>query len=400
MPCCDEYVDLISAAIDGALSEEETARLEEHLARCPECRALYEDFAVIHSALGDVPPVAVPPAFACMDQVMAAIDHQADLRKANVKYRRYWQRGMAAAAVLAIVLVGRAGFSGRQLPAQHSETQVVTARSAADTPALSEAGPEHKLPQLDEAQIAPQNRVAPPAETGEVKQEETPVVRSTAGDAPELSQPQDRMATAVSTPTPAPVQGPMLRSMPIPAGDSGINETENTVAETVDADVMQTPAVQPFAASLPLPSETPEATEAPEEEPSPVPNAFLTSSAPTEEELEREEASRTDTAEEIPLSLTPQDALELAAERVLAHREAVENLERVDSEGEDGSPACTLRWTEGESQYNILLQYCEQEDEPDVYYIDCTWEDSEDGAGAFLYLVEKTTGEVGAMDTD
>ena len=69
MPCCDEYVDLISAAIDGALSEEETARLEEHLARCPECRALYEDFAAIHSALGDVPPVAVPPAFACMDQV-------------------------------------------------------------------------------------------------------------------------------------------------------------------------------------------------------------------------------------------------------------------------------------------------------------------------------------------
>ena len=131
-----------------------------------------------------------------------------------------------------------------------------------------------------------------------------------------------------------------------------------------------------------------------------MPNAFLTSSAPTEEELEREEASRTDTAEEIPLSLTPQDALELAAERVLAHRETVENLERVDSEGEDGSPACTLRWTEGESQYNILLQYCEQEDEPDVYYIDCTWEDSEDGAGAFLYLVEKTTGEVGAMDTD
>ena len=90
MPCCDEYVDLISAAIDGALSEEETARLEEHLARCPECRALYEDFAAIHSALGDVPPVAVPPAFACMDQVMAAIDHPVDLRKAKVKYRRYW----------------------------------------------------------------------------------------------------------------------------------------------------------------------------------------------------------------------------------------------------------------------------------------------------------------------
>ena len=95
MPCCDEDVDLIRAAIDGALSEEETARLEEHLARCPECRALYEDFAAIHSALGAVPPVAVPPAFACMDQVMAAIDHPVDLRKAKVKYRRYWQRGMA-----------------------------------------------------------------------------------------------------------------------------------------------------------------------------------------------------------------------------------------------------------------------------------------------------------------
>lgn len=403
MPYCDEYVELISAAIDGALSQEEAARLEAHLAQCPECRALYEDFAAIHSALGEVPPVALPPVPAYMDRVMAAIDHQMDLREAKPKHRRYWQKGMAAAAVLAIVLAGRAGFSGRDLPAQRSETQVVTTQDAANTPDQSEEGLADKAALPAEARIAPQNEVAPPAESGEVKQEETPVLRSTAGDAPGPYQSQDKTAKAASTP--APVQGPMTRSMPVPAVDSGANQMNDAGAESADADVIQTPAAQSFMAALPLASETPEtveptaAREAPEETPSPVPNAFLASSAPVEEETEKEDP-QTETTEDIPLSLTPQEALDLAAENVLAYREAVENLEREDSEDEDGSPVCTLRWNEGESQYNILLQYCEQDHEPAVYYIDCIWEDSENGASAFLYLVEKTTGEVGAMGTD
>ena len=37
---CEEYEILLSARLDGALTPEETARLEAHLAQCPQCRQL------------------------------------------------------------------------------------------------------------------------------------------------------------------------------------------------------------------------------------------------------------------------------------------------------------------------------------------------------------------------
>ena len=40
MLSCDEALELISARLDGPLSGEETARLEEHLSACPACRTL------------------------------------------------------------------------------------------------------------------------------------------------------------------------------------------------------------------------------------------------------------------------------------------------------------------------------------------------------------------------
>ena len=57
MAHCDEYVDLISAAIDGALSPVEQEKLDSHLASCPECRALYEELTALHAALSGLPPM-------------------------------------------------------------------------------------------------------------------------------------------------------------------------------------------------------------------------------------------------------------------------------------------------------------------------------------------------------
>ena len=43
MPDCDKALELISAHIDGALTDAEEARLTQHLNTCPACRALLAD---------------------------------------------------------------------------------------------------------------------------------------------------------------------------------------------------------------------------------------------------------------------------------------------------------------------------------------------------------------------
>ena len=55
---CDQALELLSAKIDGALTAEESAALEEHLAACPACRALLADFESLHTEL---PRLAAQP---------------------------------------------------------------------------------------------------------------------------------------------------------------------------------------------------------------------------------------------------------------------------------------------------------------------------------------------------
>ena len=51
---CEAALILISAALDGELTEAERQELEAHLAQCPECRALSEDMGVLSVALSDM----------------------------------------------------------------------------------------------------------------------------------------------------------------------------------------------------------------------------------------------------------------------------------------------------------------------------------------------------------
>lgn len=57
---CERYLDLISARLDGPLPQQDEAELTEHLNTCPQCRAIADDLANIHSTLSDC--AAVPPA--------------------------------------------------------------------------------------------------------------------------------------------------------------------------------------------------------------------------------------------------------------------------------------------------------------------------------------------------
>lgn len=57
---CERYLDLISARLDGPLSQQDEAELTAHLNTCPQCRAIADDLTNIHSALSGC--AAVPPA--------------------------------------------------------------------------------------------------------------------------------------------------------------------------------------------------------------------------------------------------------------------------------------------------------------------------------------------------
>lgn len=108
MAHCEEYIQLISAAVDGALSPQEEARLTSHLVNCPECRALLSDLQTLHAQLSDLPPVQPPEGLS--QRVMEAVEAdrkviplpQTGWKKAPGR-RQSW---LAAAAVLALVLAG------------------------------------------------------------------------------------------------------------------------------------------------------------------------------------------------------------------------------------------------------------------------------------------------------
>lgn len=103
MLSCDEALELISARLDGPLSEEENNRLEEHLSVCPACRALSADLEVLHAEL---PGLAAQPPAGLKESVMDRI-HASKVTPFQGKKRQWRWRSLASlAAVLAIVVVG------------------------------------------------------------------------------------------------------------------------------------------------------------------------------------------------------------------------------------------------------------------------------------------------------
>ena len=57
---CEKYLDLISARLDGELTQQEDAQLTAHLQECPACRAIADDMNALHSVLPDLGAVDAP----------------------------------------------------------------------------------------------------------------------------------------------------------------------------------------------------------------------------------------------------------------------------------------------------------------------------------------------------
>ncbi len=58
---CDEFVELVTAFLDGALDPLTETRFINHLAECPGCEQYLEQFRVTITELGELPAVTLSP---------------------------------------------------------------------------------------------------------------------------------------------------------------------------------------------------------------------------------------------------------------------------------------------------------------------------------------------------
>lgn len=84
MTACREFREWMSASLDQALAPSEQARLDSHLAECPECRAAWKEVQWVHSQLKDLEKVEPPPWLA--SKIMAKIRAEAAPQPS------FWQR--------------------------------------------------------------------------------------------------------------------------------------------------------------------------------------------------------------------------------------------------------------------------------------------------------------------
>ena len=97
---CEQALVLISAALDGELTEAEKSELERHLDECPDCRAISEDFGVISVALSAMNAEA--PAD-LIGRVNEQLDAEQPVTMTPGKVRS-WRRWGSMVAMLAVVI--------------------------------------------------------------------------------------------------------------------------------------------------------------------------------------------------------------------------------------------------------------------------------------------------------
>ena len=107
MKCCENYTALISAAVDGELTDAERRDLMEHLAQCPDCREIYGQMMAIHQVLCEDALDAPLPGDLVGD-VMAKVRAQGQVKKP----RHHWWQMAAAAACCALVFLGYQHLQG------------------------------------------------------------------------------------------------------------------------------------------------------------------------------------------------------------------------------------------------------------------------------------------------
>lgn len=387
MAHCDEYLEWISASLDGALSPAESKQLETHLAQCPECRALYEDLLSLHTSLTELPSVEPPQDLT--ERIMAAV--AADkvipmpVRKPAL---RHWKGWAATAAAVAVILAGSYGLERQAGSSRPAPAQAVAPQSA-DLSIPEAAEPESS----DEEKSIVSNAVT--SGGGDTDQQEKLSAAkiaepSSTPESGQLSSPEEALDDAplvlfnnASSPTPtdapsedAPEMSVYLaRSLPTAETDDSSLEREEPMADGESPSLPASGAESPqqllsSSPSAPLSEEaafedavSEETT--PDEAPSPMPNAVLFSAVPKEE------------------ALTPQAALELVAEYCFGN--SGYEMTREELEEEVPSAHFTL-WDSAQPFTGGTIVYTGEREE--FFLFECLWDD--DPENPYHYSVHKT----------
>lgn len=162
MAHCEEYTELISAALDGALSPDEQEKLDTHLASCPDCAALFKDLSALHTALEDLPAVEPPPELKA--RILEQVAREQILPFSPPKKEglsRHSQRWMATAAVLVLVVFGT--WSWKPWERNHVAQQPAPAAESTRSDAVS-ADMSGRIGEMNQAVPSPSPAPAEMAE--------------------------------------------------------------------------------------------------------------------------------------------------------------------------------------------------------------------------------------------
>lgn len=104
---CNDYLQLLSGHLDHTNSEKEEKRLQGHLKNCRHCRALLAQMEANDVLLKDD---AIEPPADLTDRIMSQVKKEPRKRRSYRRLVSYAAGGLAAAAMLTLVLTGRFGL--------------------------------------------------------------------------------------------------------------------------------------------------------------------------------------------------------------------------------------------------------------------------------------------------
>lgn len=120
MSDCREIQELISALIDGKVSEKEKTEIYAHVEKCPECKAMLEAFTAVSESLGELEDV---PA-GLHENIMRRVKSE------GIKKKSPWKKIIPLAACFALVIFG--AFSLRGMDSAVEDKAVLEVNSCCD----------------------------------------------------------------------------------------------------------------------------------------------------------------------------------------------------------------------------------------------------------------------------
>lgn len=130
MQACDKYREMISAMIDGELSNEELDELKAHLDICPECEQAYAMFSLLHEETANL-DVEVPEELS--SRVMQSV-HNISKKPSFLSRFKF----TAAAAVIVLIIYAASGPIQNYLPNTETHTPSISQEDALKNNSLSD----------------------------------------------------------------------------------------------------------------------------------------------------------------------------------------------------------------------------------------------------------------------